>query len=350
MKKKVIVCDYDNPLKFTFPNKGFGSAENKFWEIAKVISEFKGYEVVVTGPLWRIKYLPNVKHYKKRLNKKSLDDFLKIFGKADYLFAGSEYFDKKEYKYVFSKVADKQISYVDHIYEFKEVCFDKKKKFLFCYSEEMMERYKAQSPIKSLLFNTGVDEKPFLTKKPKDYLVWIGRIDEDKSPHFAIMAAKILKMPIYILGKSLYQPKYRQIHSKLFSSDQVKEMGLVVGTHKMRILSEAKCGIYTCGKNFSEARGCTIGELLCSGVPVAGMTWKSNDAICESVINNKIGHVTKVNRKMNDQAIAAKLANSISKCLCLDRENIYKINKERFNMEKIIIRMIKAVDYFNAYG
>lgn len=193
MKKRVIVCDYNNPLNFTFPNSGLGSAENKFWEIARVFSNFEDFEVTVTGPLWRLKYLPNASHFKKRLDQTTVDEFLKKYGQFDYLFAGSEYFDKTEYIATFFKVADKLISYQDHIHKYNNICFDKKRIFLFCYSDEMMNKYKAQSPIKSLLFNSSINGDAYFTQQPKDYLVWIGRIDEDKAPHYAILAANILK-------------------------------------------------------------------------------------------------------------------------------------------------------------
>lgn len=115
----------------------------------------------------------------------------------------------------------------------------------------------------------------------------------------------------------------------------------------MKILSEAKCGIYTCNHNFSEARGCTIAELLLSGVPVAGITWKGNDAICESVINNVTGYISLVTKKMSDNKIANNLAKSILKCISLDKKNIYKINQDKFDMNKILRRMIKDVNFYN---
>ena len=222
MKKTLIVCDYPNPHNFTFPNFGLGSTEKRFWQLAKTVSEFDDFKVVITGPLWLTKYLPRARHFKKRLDETTVVEFMKRFGRANYLFASSEYFDKDSKRNAFLKVADKAISYVTHPYDFKKACFDNKRSFLFCYSDGMRTHYNKQKPHKLLLFHSGVQEIPYLTLKSKNYLLWLGRIDADKSPHYAILAAKKICMPIYILGAPLQQPAYERKYAYLLNSKNVK--------------------------------------------------------------------------------------------------------------------------------
>ena len=160
INKKVIVCDYDNPKKYTFPSFGFGSSEKRIWHFAKTLSEIPGYEVIITGPLWLPEYVPHSEYFPKRLDESTYEEFLETYGKCDYLFAGHEYFDKDEWVRPFEKCADILFSYQLHPYEYKKNSFNAKDKFLFCYSDEMLKRYKDQKPLKALLFHSGVHEKP----------------------------------------------------------------------------------------------------------------------------------------------------------------------------------------------
>lgn len=110
-RKRLIVCDY--PSKYTFPSLGFGSAEKRIWSFAKTISEFEDFEVVITGPLWLPRYVPKAKYFPHRLDGNSIAMFLKKFGRMDYLFAGHEYFGKKEYEETFFKAARKMFSIME---------------------------------------------------------------------------------------------------------------------------------------------------------------------------------------------------------------------------------------------
>lgn len=138
-KKRIVVCDYDNPKGYTFPSFGFGSSEKRIWHFAKTASEMEEFEVVITGPLWLPEYVPKAKHFSKRLGLNTYNEFLSKFGKFDFLFAGHEYFDKDEWVMPFKKCADTLISYQLHPYKYKKISFDGKKKILFCYSDEMVK-------------------------------------------------------------------------------------------------------------------------------------------------------------------------------------------------------------------
>ncbi len=179
--KKVIVCDYDNPKKYTFPSFGFGSSEKRVWHFAKTVSELPGYEVIITGPLWLPEYVPNAQYFPKRLDGVTYKEFLHTFGKCDFLFAGHEYFDKDEWVKPFEACANILLSYQLHPYKYRKVSFNQKDKFLFCYSEQMLKEYAEQKPIKALLFHSGVDEEPYFTKNKKT--ICFGLADWTKIKH-----------------------------------------------------------------------------------------------------------------------------------------------------------------------
>lgn len=344
MKKKFIVCDYPNPKNYTFPSFGFGSSEKRIWQIAKTVAEFDDFEVILTGPLWLPKYVPCAKHFKERLTINTVKKFLHRFGKCNFLFAGHEYFDKEDYVKTFKQVAWKSFSYVLHPYNFKKNYFDRKNFFLFCYSDEIKDLYKEMKPMKQVLFHSGVDEQPFLNHKHSNYLVWMGRIEEQKSPHYAIYAAIELKMPLYILGKPVYETVYAQKYKNLLSNKYVKKLGILFGKKKMEVISKAMCAIYTVSKNFIDAGPGSLSEYLCSGIPLVGITWKGNDAICEAVDSPVLGKVVKVNSELTDKQIGNLIAQAVKECLKLDRKTIFNQANKRYNMRKILRKIFNLLE------
>lgn len=340
--KRLVVCDY--PCNYTFPSFGFGSSEKRLWHLAKTASELPGFEVVITGPLWKPEYVPRAKYFPKRLDGLTYEEFVSRYGKFDYLFAGHEYFDKDEYVIPFFRVADKLVSYQLHPYEYKKASFDGKRSFLFCYSQEMVERYKDQKPIQALLFHSGVDENPYFTEHPKEYLLWMGRFDYDKSPHYAILAAKKLGLRIKLLGKTVYQPDYEKAYFDVLNDPIVEREGVVFGQKKMEIISESKCALYTLGEAYSEAGAGVLGEYLSSGVPIAGMTWKGNDAVCAAVDSPHLGHVSLVKHGSLDQEIADALADSVKHCLRLDRRQVYSNGKAKYDPHRLVRQVFDYVD------
>ncbi|MEI6237958.1 MAG: hypothetical protein WCP15_00295 [bacterium] len=341
-KKKIIICDY--PSKYTFPSFGFGSAEKRIWSFAKTLSNTELFEVIITGPLWLPKYLPSARYFPTRLDVDSVDDFIKIFGKVDYLFAGHEYFDKDNYVNAFLKVSNKLISYQGNTYKYCRKSYDAERVFLFCYSDQMISLYKDQLPKKVLSYHSGVDEICYLTEKPKNYLVWIGRIDTDKSPHYAALASKVIGIPLYILGESKYQKDYEEKYKYIFSDSNVQRKGVVYGPEKMKLLSEATCGIYTLGKDYTEAGAGVLGEILRSGIPLAAISWKGNDAVCEAVDDDRLGKVELINEGETEEQIVGKLVKSIRYCLELDRKEIYKLANEKYDPMSLAEKMFRIID------
>ena len=342
-RKRVVVCDYDNPKGYTFPSFGFGSSEKRVWHFAKTVSEFPEFEVIITGPLWLPEYVPNAKYFPKRLDASTYEEFLNNFGKCDYLFAGHEYFDKEKWVNPFEKCADILLSYQLHPYKYSQISFNQQNKFLFCYSDQMLKEYADQKPVKALLFHSGVGENPYFSEKKQDYLLWIGRLDKDKAPHYAVKVTEKLDMKLKILGKSVYQQEYFEQNKQLFDSPNVEMLGVVFGEEKMKLISEAKCAIYTIDKNYSEAGAGVLGEILASGVPIAGMSWTGTDAICEAVNDPNLGQIALVNRMMSDNDVTKHLVDAVKYCLSIDTHKTYEIGSRKYDPKALIRNLFEII-------
>lgn len=342
-KIRLIVCDYDNPKGYTFPSFGFGSSEKRLWHFAKTASELDDVEVIITGPLWLPEYVPKAKYFPKRLSASTYEEFLKEYGKCDFLFAGHEYFDKDEWVKPFEQCANVLLSYQLHPYQFKKVSFNGKDKILFCYSDQMRKDYRDQKPVKALLFHSGVDEEPYFVGKPNNYLLWMGRLDKDKAPHYAVDAAKVLNMPLYVLGKTIYQPEYYEANKERLSGESIHLMGVKFGKEKMEIITHAACFLYTIDKDYSEAGAGVLGESLSCGIPIAGISWTGDDAVCEAV-GNDLGRIVNVSG-LKEEEIPNALAEAVKYCLTLDRKKIQEVGSKKYNPHKLVRELLdKAIE------
>lgn len=344
-ERTLVVCDYDNVAeKYTFPNFHLGSSENRIWHFAKSATEIPGIKVIITGPRWLPEHVPGALHFPQRLSSDSTQRFLAEFGKADYLFAGHEYFDKPEWTKPFKICADNLISYQLHPYEYKRPSFNARDSFLFCYSDEMMETYKDQKPIKSLLFHSGVGEEPRFDPNPNDQLVWMGRMDAEKAPHIAIAAARLLNKKIVMMGETVREPAYGKWLQPYLTETHVETTGILRGEEKMRTIAASRCGVYTVSAAFSEAGAGVLGEYLRSGVPIAGISWKGNDAVCEAVNTDpSFGRIIDASKCRDEDEIAKKLSFAIQECLEIDREKTYKYGNSIFDARKLVEGILNIV-------
>lgn len=344
-KQTLIVCDYDNEAeRYTFPNFHLGSSENRIWHFAKSATELPGLRVVITGPRWLPEYVPGAIHFPSRLDASSAPNFLAQFGKADFLFGGHEYFDKPDWTEPFSTCADNLISYQLHPYEYRRKSFNGRDKFLFCYSDEMLATYAAQSPLKALLFHSGVDEETRFDANPEDRLVWMGRLDAEKAPHIAIAAARLLNKKITMMGETVRDQEYGEWLQPLLAEPHVEAPGILRGDIKMRTIAAARCGVYTVASTFAEAGAGVLGEYLASGVPIAGISWRGNDAVCEAV-NEKpeYGKIVDASRCRDEDEIARKLSFAIQHCYEIDRQQTYTSGHARYNATNLVKQMLETV-------
>ncbi len=337
--KKIVICDY--PSKYSFPPKGYGGIERWLWTVAKE-SVGLGMDVLILGPNWQYNLLPKAKHSSESIINISADSFLNKFGKFDFLVAGHEYWINEKMVNKFEKISDRCLTYQHSSSpKYNKKIFDNKKHFLFCYSDQFCLMFKKQKPTKLLCASIGYNEEP-VKRAAKKYLISIGRIDKDKSPHYAILAAEKIGMPIYIIGKSVRDPEYFKEYKKFFNMSHVKKIGTIFGKEKMELISKSSCGIYTLDKNYKEPAAGTICEIIKSGIPLAGMTWTGNDAICEPFkFSSKLGVLENFNKKHDsDNVVVARMAAAIEKCLKLDRNYIWKKGNELYNQRQLVKKML----------
>lgn len=210
----------------------------------------------------------------------------------------------------------------------------------------MLNEYSEQKPLKALLFHSGVEEEPYFTENKKDYLLWVGRLDQDKAPHYAVLAAEKLGMKIKVLGKTIYQPEYFEKNMHIFSLPHVEMIGVVFGKEKMKLISEARCAVYTIDKNYYEAGAGVLGEILSSGVPIAGMSWSGIDAICEAVNNKNFGEVALIKKDDSEEQIIEKLSQTIINCLNIDSHETFKLGSHKYNPKFLITKLFEMVEEY----
>jgi glycosyltransferase involved in cell wall biosynthesis len=342
-KKKLVVCDYGNPHDYTFPNFDMGSSEKRLWHFAKSASELPDIDVVITGPLWLPQYVPKAKYFPKRLSLETVDEFIAEYGTFDYLFAGHEYFDKEEWVSAFTKCARVLLSYQLHPYEYSKVSFNGSNKILFCYSDEMLKMYAEQKPVKAKLFHSGVNEEPLFFKDPEPHILWFGRIDPEKAPHYAILASKYFDLPLKMMGKPVADSDYIEKLKRDYDCSNVEFVGFLSGREKMEMLGKASCVLYTVDKAFREAGAGIFGEALSSGVPVAGMTWVGDDALCDAVTSGEVGRIVRAS-ELSDEMIPRALAGAVKECLALKRLKIKEFGLSTYDPVKLVEELLKTAD------
>ena len=198
--RRVVICDY--PSKYLFPPEGYGGIERWLWAVV-VASINLGMQVILLGPRWRHELLLQAEYFPDSIIDVTTEDFLSRIGHVDFLVGGHEYWLNEIMINKFDKIANFSLTYQHSSSpSYKNNTFNNKNRFLFCYSDEMRGLFFNQHPTKLLCVASGVNEEP-IKMGNKNYLVSIGRIDTDKSPHYAILAANKLNLPIYVLGEDI---------------------------------------------------------------------------------------------------------------------------------------------------
>lgn len=336
---KILVLDY--PSEFTFPPKGYGGIERWLWSFAKQ-STILGHEVILSGPLWQSHHLPAAAHYNERIDQSTEVPFLEKYGKVDFLVGGHEYWANAELRNVFSRIADKSLTFqMMPNFDYGGVAFDNMRHYLFCFSKEMQSIYAQQTPNLALCAGEGINEDP---QKSNDdnYLVWIGRLDEEKAPHLAVLAAEKLGLKIKIIGKPQFDDVYYDRYRDIFSKSCVEEMGILAGLEKMKIIAGASAAVYTCSQQWIESAGMIFAEYLRSGVPIAGLAWRRGTA-AEHAITKETGSITFVSSDESESEIIDKLAHSIRECIKLDRNTVFEVGGRMFSPKYITKNMLEMI-------
>ena len=326
---KVGICDF--PSRYAFPPFGYGGIERWLWAAALGAHQ-SGATVTLLGPAWRDDLQPRFHRISARFEDMSRDG--EIFRlverlKLDLLIVGHEYPSHPAWRAIHAALGCEVATFQhDATFQHATNAFNGRTIRLHCYSTEMIERYRKHRPIQCLSVQFGLGEhKPGPAIQGQD-LMWIGRVDKDKAPHLAAMAAARLRERIRIIGP--INKTYFEQHRATLTAPHVELVGELAGSSKLAALSSARTLVYTCSPDYIEAGAAVFGEALRCGTPVAATAWRSGTC-AQSALCDETGTLAEILSNDSDHDLATALADAIDAAATLDHRRVQKIGLDRFN-------------------
>lgn len=136
-----------------------------------------------------------------------------------------------------------------------------------------------------------------LTERKGDYLLWVGRMTEEKGPHRAIAAARAVDVPLVLAG--VIQPGQRAFFDREIAQHidgkTVQFVGEVDGSVKRSLFAHARGLLMPI--RWDEPFGMVMVEALACGTPVIAFP---EGAACELVIDGRTGFLVDDERAMAD--------------------------------------------------
>lgn len=170
----------------------------------------------------------------------------------------------------------------------------------------------------------GVDTSLFAYKAvPEDYLLYLGRVTDEKGVHFAIEAAKAAGMPLRIAGVSYPTEGYfqRSIEPHINGKD-IRFIGHAEFDDKIALLQNAKALLFP--TQAQEVFGYVMIEAMSCGTPVIG--W-NNGSVAEIIQDGVSGFVVNDLQGMID---------AIGKLDTIDRAKVRQRAEMYFSVEKMV--------------
>jgi len=191
----------------------------------------------------------------------------------------------------------------------------------------------------------GVDTKIFsYNPEPKDYMLFLGRITEDKGVHYAIEAAKAAGVQLIIAGRSY--PAEGYWHDKIekhIDGVTVRYVGEANFETKIEWLKNAKALLFP--TQYNEAFGYTMIEAMACGTPVIG--WR-NGSTPEIIADGKTGYVVE---NVPDMVQTIKKIDTISRAATRKRaEQFFSVEKMVSGYAKVYERITKEREYKKQNG
>lgn len=170
----------------------------------------------------------------------------------------------------------------------------------------------------------GEDPSLFpIVKKPQNYVCFLGRFDEEKSPHLAIDLAINLGIKIKLGGKTDFLG-YRYFRNKIkpyLDHPLVEYVGELGFEDKVKLISRAKCNLHP--TYFREPFGLTVLEAAYCGTPTLAIR---RGAMPELIENGRTGMLV-------EDFIEG--FHTIQKCFTMDRVYIAKRARQKFNYKNM---------------
>ena len=128
------------------------------------------------------------------------------------------------------------------------------------------------------------------------YLLFVGRISNEKGVHFAIQVAQELDIPLILAAKleGIDRPYYHE-YVEPFLSEQIRWIGEVDEAERNRLMSRAMCFLHPA--NWPEPFGLTLIEAMACGAPVVAF---DRGSIPEIVQHRRTGFVVHTTDEMID--------------------------------------------------
>jgi glycosyltransferase involved in cell wall biosynthesis len=188
--------------------------------------------------------------------------------------------------------------------------------------------YSQRKPVPNLNFKGNVyhgievSEYPF-SSADEGYLLFVGRINEEKGVHHAIEVAEFLNVPLIIAAKldacdTLYFKEY--IEPKL--SDKIRWIGEVNSESRNRLMSRALCFLHPV--TWREPFGLVLIEAMACGTPVIAF---NRGSIPEIVKHGKTGFIAED---------AAEMIEYVKRVRTIKRKACRAHIQENFNIGKMV--------------
>lgn len=186
----------------------------------------------------------------------------------------------------------------------------------------------------------GVDTNLFSFEPEHDgYLLYLGRITEEKGVHDAIVAAKAAGLPLYIAGTSYAKEGYwqKQIESQI-DGVTVRYFGEASLEAKIPLLQKAKALLFP--TRYNEVFGYVMIEAMSCGTPVIGF---DNGSVPEIIQDGETGFVVSDVEGMID---AIKKIDTINRAAVRKRaERFFSVEKMVSGYEKVYKRLLEEVAF-----
>ncbi len=196
----------------------------------------------------------------------------------------------------------------------------------------------------------GVNTSTFsFESEPEDYMLYLGRITEEKGVHFAIETAKATGIPLKIAGPSYITEGYwHKMIEPYIDGKLIQYIGHVNFFEKIKLLQKAKVVLFP--TLYNEAFGYVMIESMSCGTPVIGF---GNGSVPEIIKDGKTGYVVNNVQEMIsavgkidkiDRKVVRKRAEDLFslKKMISGYERVFKRISEEFNFKKI--RAIKKAE------
>ncbi len=185
-----------------------------------------------------------------------------------------------------------------------------------CVSQSQAASF-ADFPNPPRVVENGIEVEDFLFTRAKvDYLLWLGRICEEKAPHLAIAAAQKAGLPLVIAGQ-VYPFRYhqdyfdREICPHLFGGSPVRFIDTPQHGEKLELLRHACALLLT--SSVEETSSLVAMEAMACGTPVVAFR---RGAFPEIVANSETGFLVDT---LDEMVAALSDVQRISPQACRER-------------------------------